>query len=584
MAHKIASHCGNCAQESIYTTRKLGNQQAAGPSRSRRAPRNSACLNCRKRKHKCDGVRPTCGPCIRSLRGNECIYLESPRPSRQQALEQQIIRLQERLSELGQTDGDSLSDISGEQQESPTPSVSPYDATSSNNHDSGALVARYLGQATASMSISVSSMPEPSSAAVQSIVNAFLVHSDQVGFFLDKARFSALVFLARNDARLSPALRDAVYLWGVHFSATDALAVYGPVLLTRAVQALNSASVNMAAFETMQIVQAQILVSNYHFSFGRMVEGKYFCDAAAILALSCHLYRNGFSQTSHTLIDVDNSYNPSLRTRNDTIEPAEHSRARWHLYVLEKCWAAILHSSSRIHGTSGPFEADEYGVDIPSLQGVPLSVASGHGQDNVNDLILQAKAAALFERATRLTAEWTADTDLERYAIEFVLLDDMIDRFITMVEPMHTSSGGTMSRTLLTTLTLAHAATIRLHEKLQHSGSLSGKKDVRAAKAASVALVSIASEQLPFLNPIITILWTIVCRVLVREKARLRELWTSSSAAQRVLASEASLQTIQAAHADTSSVLSSLTAVMSVYGRTSPFMATQAIRMQQESA
>ncbi|KAH9922618.1 uncharacterized protein B0H18DRAFT_879225 [Fomitopsis serialis] len=77
----------------------------AGPSnvKSRRAPRGSACLNCKRRKHKCDGGRPICGPCIRSHREAECEYLDGPRPSRKQVLEEEIARLQERVQELEQS-------------------------------------------------------------------------------------------------------------------------------------------------------------------------------------------------------------------------------------------------------------------------------------------------------------------------------------------------------------------------------------------------------------------------------------------------------------------------------------------------
>lgn len=33
-------------------------------------PRGNACLNCRKKKQKCDGVKPICHPCEKSGRGN----------------------------------------------------------------------------------------------------------------------------------------------------------------------------------------------------------------------------------------------------------------------------------------------------------------------------------------------------------------------------------------------------------------------------------------------------------------------------------------------------------------------------------
>ncbi|QRW00904.1 Fungal Zn(2)-Cys(6) binuclear cluster domain [Ceratobasidium sp. AG-Ba] len=56
--------------------------------------RGAACLECRRRKLKCDGVRPVCGCCERGRRPNECDY-DPP--------EGKAFRLQQRIRELEAT-------------------------------------------------------------------------------------------------------------------------------------------------------------------------------------------------------------------------------------------------------------------------------------------------------------------------------------------------------------------------------------------------------------------------------------------------------------------------------------------------
>lgn len=85
------------------------------------------------------------------------------------------------------------------------------------------------------------------------------------------------------------------------------------------------------------------------------------------------------------------------------------------------------------------------------------------------------------------------------------MLDDMIDRFVAMIGRAQVSPGATTGPALLTALTLAHAATIRLHENLQGLGPLTHRKDVLAAITASSTLSDFAPEQLPFMNPIMTV-------------------------------------------------------------------------------
>ncbi|KAH7098139.1 hypothetical protein BKA62DRAFT_713964 [Auriculariales sp. MPI-PUGE-AT-0066] len=87
------------------------------PSPNGRAPRavplhrGEACLHCRKRKMRCDGLKPTCGPCSRN--GTECEYEISPYLRQIQQLQDEAVQLRARIAELeGQSPLSNASSIS----------------------------------------------------------------------------------------------------------------------------------------------------------------------------------------------------------------------------------------------------------------------------------------------------------------------------------------------------------------------------------------------------------------------------------------------------------------------------------------
>ena len=53
---------------------------------------------------KCDGARPVCGPCTRSVFTDDCEYADAHGRSRTQMLEETIVRLEERIEELENPD------------------------------------------------------------------------------------------------------------------------------------------------------------------------------------------------------------------------------------------------------------------------------------------------------------------------------------------------------------------------------------------------------------------------------------------------------------------------------------------------
>ncbi|KAF8744885.1 GAL4-like Zn(II)2Cys6 (or C6 zinc) binuclear cluster DNA-binding domain, partial [Rhizoctonia solani] len=75
--------------------------------------RGSACLSCRKRKLKCDAVRPACRKCTTAGRADECHYDDGKQKTRTQLLQEKVKELEEKLKSLesgsnGSDEGDSM--------------------------------------------------------------------------------------------------------------------------------------------------------------------------------------------------------------------------------------------------------------------------------------------------------------------------------------------------------------------------------------------------------------------------------------------------------------------------------------------
>ncbi|CAE6434361.1 unnamed protein product [Rhizoctonia solani] len=75
--------------------------------------RGSACLSCRKRKLKCDAVRPACRKCTTAGRADECQYDDGKQKTRTQLLQEKVKELEEKLKSLesssnGSDEGDPM--------------------------------------------------------------------------------------------------------------------------------------------------------------------------------------------------------------------------------------------------------------------------------------------------------------------------------------------------------------------------------------------------------------------------------------------------------------------------------------------
>ncbi|KAI0833592.1 hypothetical protein BC628DRAFT_1414358 [Trametes gibbosa] len=521
---------------------------SSGGGSSKRAPRGAACLNCRRRKMRCDGIRPICGQCIRTNREIDCEYTDGPGPSPTQVLEEQIARLESRIREL-------------EHPELVAPSVTLNPATGSGLRTQSpagtigsagrSLLGRVVTPDAVPAAIPAGAAPilshdpsvEPPQDLVRNLVNSFLSHSASLNFFLHVPRFMQAVQqpnVETRRAQLSPALLNAVYLWGAHVSTSNALRAFEPIFQARVTSALSSA-LRESQYSVINLIQAEVLMANYFFTMSRFLEGRYHCSAAVALALSCRLHKMR-SSTDQGLGRAGARHDEQVREYNlplprDAVEEGERMRSFWYVYAMDKSWAVAMGSPSHFNGVAqsgldtpwplemAQYEAGGYPPDYRSALTVYNFVSGGPAPPVVardSQLASRAKASILFERATALASEWSStETNRNEFYGRFVGLDSLIDRFIATLPPVDRSGSPDIALTSLVTHTLARAATIQLRSSFKDYDRMNDGKDLVAAQAAALALENVFPNMTSrHVDPILAILWTAVCRVLIGEIVR----------------------------------------------------------------
>ncbi|KAM5531794.1 hypothetical protein V8D89_014564 [Ganoderma adspersum] len=429
---------------------------------------------------------------------------------------------------------------------------------------------------------------EPPQDLVRTLVNTFVPHSSSLSFFLHMPRFIQAMQLPGGDprrAQLSPALLNAVYLWGAHLSTLNTIRGYEPAFLARATAALSSA-LRDSHYNVMHLIQAEVLVANCFFSMSRFLEGRYHCSAAVALVLSCRLTKvrsaadgpppHGRAPATH--MHIEPRQNQHLPLPRDAIEEGERIRGFWSVYALDKSWAVALGSPSHFNGVAqsgthidtpwplemAQFEAGGMPADFRSsltvlnfLSGATTLPASSHD----SQLSLRAKAVTLFERATHLASQWSTATDRNDFYGRYVALDGLIDRFTSALPPLDRSRDAGAAMTSLATHTLARAATIQLRSNFKDYDRLNDRKDLAAAQAAAALLENFNIPPV-CVDPILAILWTAVCRVFIGQ--------ATATTQGQAAAGPSSNPTAQREAART--LLDRVLAVMNRFRETSPLM------------
>ncbi|KAI0674912.1 hypothetical protein C8Q78DRAFT_966041 [Trametes maxima] len=534
--------------------------------------RGKACLRCRKRKMRCDGMKPACAQCVRAKKGDACEYDDGKGKTRTQLMREHIARLEMRVREL-------------ENPEQSAPSMtlfdphalSPYysESSSSSSYDSPGKLSYSasasptpfpLGeQETRSMlsplsvstpdvdpaawaSLNFSDMASvPTSSTFNNVeappldhilLEIFIPHRYQCGLDVHVGRLRDSLNLPPAEQR-HPVLMNAIYLWACYLSRPGSLSQYEQLYLSRTTAALGDAMQYTA--KAVDVVQACSLLSLYFLSNGRLLEGSYYLSAAATLSIQCRLHQIG----SETEV-LNNSWDASfdLPPPKDKVERGERIATFWQVYNLDRCWSVVLRRPATVPDSDHPmatistpwaqrledYENDDLdvGSGSPTLRGFSQQGQSSSLNGAFSMASLRVKASALFEGANRLSTSWSPRSLASgSFSESFVTFEHSIMRFTTTLLPLHQVGGAIPDDkyALIVIHSLAHASMIRLHSPFMRDDGVSREKSLRAARALIHVTKLITDADFEFLDPVIGSCWASAAKVLESELARLQSSW-----------------------------------------------------------
>ncbi|KAJ7726677.1 Zn(2)-Cys(6) binuclear cluster domain-containing protein [Mycena maculata] len=487
---------------------------------SQKPPLNKgkACFNCRRRKVKCDAKKPICTPCVRFIGGSlhDCEYTEMGL-AQSQVLEEQISIVESRIQELRQP----------KEMRTSVGLHNPYQPSSSSGSSNPQfdLVTPRPGHYSPP---NLASRPR-SLGLLQTLINSFLKYAPRIGFFLSPQLFEALSSGAAPSQIASPALLDAIYLWGSHLSRSEKLAEHEPSFLS---DALRSAAATLSTAHcskaVIHAIQAEMLIAQYFFRNARILEGKYHASVAVSISLSSGLHKIRSSDARDSTRPTVDSLSPAA----NALEEGERINAFWAVLTLNNCWFAADGSPADVsyaaHGVDTPWPLDigSYTEDsrlLPFQSSATIDNFLTNFPDRGGSLpALHAKAGVVFEQASRLAARYTESTALGNRTTnsdEFSKLDGVIEAFKRTLPRIRPDATQPL---VLVIHTLAHVATIQLHNPFSMKSSTSRSRAGSAAMAVVTLLRQMNVREFGYIDAIVGTLWTAACQVLTTELSRTR--------------------------------------------------------------
>ncbi|KAK0221640.1 hypothetical protein IW262DRAFT_918868 [Armillaria fumosa] len=450
-------------------------------------PKGSACINCRRRKIKCDGLRPACSPCSSSDAFRDCEYVERGSSSKAQALEAQIAILENRIQELEQQTGPARRLVNIYQ-----------------SHQSTRLDFSQFHQFHDSPSLA-----DPFSFQLHEIIlRSFLHHCWEIGFFLDQARFADSATLP-NVMKPSAALLSTAYLWGIHLSDSGEILAYEEVFLARALQSTAQELSSSHPQRIIQCIQAEVLLAHYFFRKARMLEGRYHSGAAVSLVLSARL---------HKIRSVEGGGPLVLPPPTDYIEEGERIKAFWTVFVLDNCWTTADGSPSNFLCTSPDSRIDlpwpldtqiQFPRNYRTSYTIQRFLANQNEDHGTSALALHAKASILFEQASRVGPRFRPgmpQQEASRFFASFTSMERVIQSFIeslSSVQATLASNAPSAPSPLFMTHILAHVSMIQLHAPFLSRNPASRGRILSHSRAAIQVLGNVDVSNTPFLNSFI---------------------------------------------------------------------------------
>ncbi|KAJ3988476.1 hypothetical protein F5890DRAFT_472201 [Lentinula detonsa] len=486
----------------------MSSDRFSGPTSLRKG---QACIYCRRRKMRCDGARPICGQCRKGQRSEDCEYTDRQGQSRMEALEDSIARLKARIHEL----------------ENP---VAPKE-------EAVVLHQPYVGNASglrpttltgpspgARYAVASTSPVEPPQEIVSTLLNNFFEHALTFGFFLSVSNFraSALLPYPMGDPRRPlSSLMTIVYFFGSLLSDNPVWQARSSEYLTQALESTGSSSLASShPHKVLHTIQAEVLLANYLFSAGRLLEGRYHISTAMSLCVGSGLNK---IRSPNLLLMVDTS-NGLLPQASGPSEVGERIMAWWVTLSLDQSWAAAFEVNSYNDPiiaeteTPWPLRTEDYrrGQLIPNAPRSTLTVQGFLDGDNrdgslqSSPLELAAKASLLWKQA-HLLKEAAAVTNIASVS---AATRDRIDELLAILNASHDRNpSDAPAFSLLLARGLAHAALISLI--CLRSSGIENLEKVMNSSLAILEIIGKLEPQNKYINPLFTMLWTLASRSLI---------------------------------------------------------------------
>ncbi|KAJ3563309.1 hypothetical protein NP233_g9022 [Leucocoprinus birnbaumii] len=524
--------------------------------------RGKACLRCRKRKMKCDGVKPACQQCTRAKKPDACEYDDGKGKTRTQIMRETISRLERRVREL-------------EDPEYVSPAVTLYDphghsrsgssASSIGSPDSSFLSVSHSpfpsGSPTSPAAAWIQNVPSPSPSPFLSetvyyeepqpsshlpisvefstlLLDIFAPHQQQCGLGINVQRLRECLHRPPSE-QPHPVLMNAIYLWACFVSRPEPLCQQEDLYLRHALDALPDAL--KSTDRLVDVIQASCLLSMYYLANGRMCEGGYHASAAAALAVQAGLSRDVY-QHDLWLPFEDFDLKP-LKSQN---QDGSRILAFWQAFVFDRCWSVFLQKPSLI--SDGPdarniiscpwpqgvndYETGLVGrcTSVPTIRAFLTGDVSSGG---FSAMALRAKASALLSQAD-IVINHTGLKQNGRFSDEMAKLDQTAGLFLSMLVPINQLNQVIPEerQSLIMAYTLANCALIHLHRASAHDNSVSFEKCSRAARACVNVMKQINDQDYPFLDPVLAPCWSNVTDHLVMELDTLESAWPTMSTSE----------------------------------------------------
>ncbi|KAG5726844.1 hypothetical protein E4T56_gene1093 [Termitomyces sp. T112] len=494
--------------------------------------KGKACINCRRRKIKCDGDRPSCGQCARSNGAFEDCEYPSSGPTQTEILEDRISYLQNRIRQLENKSKPTEARLQSPYNGASPPRVKTKTAPTLPSAHSSPLSQPSSSRGSRLKSASASPVQEPPVDIRLTLINIFYQYSSRFGFFLNVERFHPSFIEPQqigHYSRPTPALLNAIYLWGTYLAPSPHDGCDEKAFLRNSLHHLSKDLSCSHPHKIIQGIQTEVLLSYYYLMNGKVLAGNYHANAAVSLCLSSGFHRIRtpigpaiFSSTSRSSPPQPSSPLPKAV---DDIEEGERVDAFWAVLILNNTWIAIQESHSMFYdlqtiGVDTPWPMDTFEYQLQLLPSVSSGTIKGFldstNIEGFSIMALHAKAAVLLEQATIYASNPEAS---DQRPSEISRLEAVIDQFqsqFPMVDRMDVTPSET--DTLLMTQMMIHAATIKLHLPLLQKGETrSRQKTLAAAQAIAVLTHSIQPMSSIRVDPIVGVLWTVASEVFIRE-------------------------------------------------------------------